>query len=178
MLQKSSMQKVMGLFFENPTLQFSLKDVSTAIDLAHTSTKTNITKLLKKELLIQTIQKRGTRKFPLYEGNRNSNDFREYKKLHNIQCLIESNAVKFIEENVMPKCIIVFGSFQKGEDTEQSDIDIFVESNEVKLDLSKFEKKLKRKIQLHFNDCFTSYPTELKNNIINGRVLKGYLEGY
>ena len=43
---------------------------------------------------------------------------------------------------------------------------------------SSFEKKLGRKIELHFNDTFNSYSKELKNNIINGMVLGGFLEGY
>lgn len=45
-------------------------------------------------------------------------------------------------------------------------------------DLKHFEKKLKRKIELHFKENFTMHPTALKNNIINGIVLYGFLEGY
>ena len=32
--------------------------------------------------------------------------------------------------------------------------------------------------ELHFNDNFNSYSKELKNNIINGIVISGFLEGY
>ena len=78
----------------------------------------------------------------------------------------------------MPKCIVLFGSFQKGEDIEQSDIDLFIESPKLKIDLKKFEKKMKRKIELHFKENFSKYPKELKNNIINGTVLFGFLEGF
>ena len=77
-----------------------------------------------------------------------------------------------------PKSIVLFGSYQRGEDIENSDIDLFIESKKEKLDINIFEKKLKRKIELHFKEDFTSYPKELKNNIINGIVLSGFLEGY
>ena len=76
----------------------------------------------------------------------------------------------------MPKSIIVFGSYAKGEDIEDSDIDIFVECEEEKLDLEPFEKQLKRKVQFHFKENFKAYSKELRNNIINGIILRGYLE--
>ena len=46
------------------------------------------------------------------------------------------------------------------------------------LQVHDLEEKLNRKIELHFNERFASYPKELKNNIINGVVLMGFLEGY
>ena len=60
----------------------------------------------------------------------------------------------------------------------RSKIDLFVECKKEELNLEKFEKKLGRKIELHFNEDFTLFPKELKNNIINGIVLSGFLEGY
>ena len=71
---------------------------------------------------------------------------------------------------------MLFGSFQRGEDVEDSDIDLFVEACKMDLDLNSYEKKLNRKIQIHFRKCFGKLPEELKNNIINGIVLYGYLE--
>jgi len=78
----------------------------------------------------------------------------------------------------MPKVIILFGSYQRGEDIEESDIDIFVEGKKEELNLDKFKKQLKRNIQLHFQEDFKKYPKELKNNIVNGIMLDGYLEAY
>ena len=77
----------------------------------------------------------------------------------------------------MPKSIILFGSYSKGEDTETSDIDLFVECKSEELNLKIFEKRLERKIELHFKERFTLYPKELKNNIINGIVLHGFFRG-
>lgn len=71
---------------------------------------------------------------------------------------------------------MLFGSYLRGEDIEDSDIDIFVEAKKQNINLSIFEKKLKRKIQILFNEKFNTYSKELKNNITNGIILKGYLE--
>jgi predicted nucleotidyltransferase len=103
---------------------------------------------------------------------------RNYKKIYNISFLIESGIIEHIWNRIMPKSIILFGSYSRGEDDETSDIDIFVEAKQEKIDTSKFEKKLCRKIQLHFNPDFKSYSSELKNNIINGTILYGFLEGF
>jgi len=104
--------------------------------------------------------------------------FKEYKTIYNISTILESKIIGFIEERLMPKSIVLFGSYQRGEDIEKSDIDLFIECKKEELDITSFEKKLGRKIELHFNDNFTSYPKELKNNIINGILLSGFLEGY
>ncbi len=78
----------------------------------------------------------------------------------------------------MPDCVVLFGSAARGEDTKNSDVDLYLQSGEKDIDLSEFEERLKRRIQLHYNPEFSSYPEELKNNIINGIVIHGYLTGY
>ncbi len=178
MLQKSSMLRTAEIFFVNPTKKKYLMDISRNIGLAHTSVKKNLDKLVKLGLVIESVEKKGARKFPLYQANIDNRLFKERKMIYNLSSLLESGAIRFIEEKLMPKSIIVFGSYQRGEDTENSDIDIFVECKEEELNLNKFEKKLDRNIQLHFKENFALYPKELKNNIINGTVLSGFLEGY
>lgn len=176
MLQKSSMCKIADVFFDNPTTKMYLIEISRKIKLAHTSVKTNLNSLIKLNIIKKEIEKRGSRKFPSYKANIDSVEYRKYKQIHNNTSIIESGLIEYLEEKIMPRSIILFGSYQKGEDTENSDIDISIEAPETKVELIKFQKQLHRKIQLHFNESFESYPKELKNNIINGIVLYGYLE--
>jgi len=178
MLQKYNTRGVLELFFQEPTKGHYLLEISRKIKLAHTSVKKNLKQLIKEGLITETIEKRGKRKFPIYSANINNPDFKEKKKQHNLQEIMQSGLVKHIEEKLTPKSIVLFGSYQRGEDTEDSDIDLFIEYKEEKIDITKYESELKRKIQLHFNKDFTTYPKELKNNIINGIVLKGFLEAY
>ncbi len=172
------MDRTVEVFFVNPTKKHYLMDISRTIGLAHTSVKKNLGKLIKRGLIIESVEKKGDRKFPLYRANLDNKSFKKYKIIYNISAILESKFIEFIEEKMMPKSIVLFGSYKRGEDIEKSDIDLFIECKKEELDISSFEKKLGRKIELHFNDNFNSYPKELKNNIINGLVLSGFLEGY
>lgn len=172
------MLRTAELFFANPTKKSYLMDISRNIGLAHTSVKKNLDKLVRSGLVIESVEKKGRRRFPIYKANISNRSFKEYKMVYNLSSLLESGLIGFIEEHLMPKSIAVFGSYRRGDDTEDSDIDIFVECKEEHIDIGRFEKKLDRKIQLHFKEDFDSYPKELKNNIINGIVVRGFLEGY
>ncbi len=178
MIQQSSIELVAEVFLRFPTKEFTLKDISKSIHLAHTSVKSNLQALVKSGLIQRRVEKKGRRRFPLYWANRDNKQFIQYKKIYNLQVLLESGVIAYIEERLLPRCIVVFGSYQRGEDREKSDIDLFVESKKAELNLANFEKKLARKIELHFKENFTTYPRELKNNIINGVVVQGFLEGY
>lgn len=176
MLQNNSYLKVAKVFFNEPTKQHYLKNISRNISLAHTSVKNHLETLKEEELIIETIESRGTRQFPMFKANLNNKQFKEFKTINNLIDLQESKLINFLKDNFMPKSIVLFGSFAKGEDIEDSDIDLFIEAKSKNIDLSVFEKTLNRKIQLHFNEEFKNYSDELKNNIINGIILQGYLK--
>ena len=178
MLQKSSMSSVLACFFESPLREFSLKDICQMIGIAHTSVKKNLIVLVKEKLVIESHQKKGSRKFPLYKANMSNPLFIQHKKMYNLSSILESGIVLYIHNKLSPRCIVLFGSYQRGEDVEDSDIDVFLECRKEILDLRHFEKRLKRTIQIHFSSNFLSFPDELKNNIVNGSVLAGYLEAY
>jgi|SRR3989344_893128 len=178
MLQKSSIDRTVEAFFINPTKKHYLMDISRSIELAHTSVRNNLNKLIKLGLIIKSIETKGGRKFPIYKANLDNKYFKKYKVIYNLSVILKSELVEFIEDKLMPKSIVLFGSYQRGEDVESSDIDMFIECKEKELDIKPFEKKLARKIELHFNENFNLYSKELKNNIINGIVLSGFLEGY
>lgn len=167
---------VAGIFFDQPTKPHYLMEISQKSNLAHTSVKQHLKQLVKENLIQESYEKKGRRIFPIYQSNLNHPYYKKMKKIHGLFKLEESGLIDFLQDQLMPDGIILFGSYSRSEDTEESDIDLFIESKEEKLDLKKFEKKLNRKIQLHFKEKFSDYPSELKNNIINGIVLRGYLE--
>ena len=168
MLQNSSILKTAKMFFINPTKGHYLMDISRKVKLAHTSVKKNLNELLKSGLIKEFLEKKGKRNFPVYKANIDSNVYKKHKIAYNILSILDSGLIDFIEKKLMPKSIVLFGSYQKGEDVEDSDIDLFIECKKEELDIKIFEKKLGRNIELHFNENFTSYPKELKNNIIMG----------
>ncbi len=178
MLQKSSMQRTLEIFYREPTKTHHLMNISKDTKIAHTSIKKNLKELTKQSIINELIEKKGSRKFPYYEANLENTEFKRLKMLYNLSLIFESGIIEFIDDELAPKTIILFGSFRRGEDTEDSDIDLFIECKREIFDLSLYEKKIGRKIELHFNEDFASYSKELKNNILNGIVLIGFLEGF
>jgi predicted nucleotidyltransferase len=178
MLQKCSILRVASVFFNEPTKNHYLKEISQKANLAHTAVKKYLSMLKKLSIIIEYNEKKGKRDFPIYKAEINNKEYKKQKRIYNLIQLQESGIIEFLKENLMPKSIVLFGSYQKGEDFEDSDIDIFVECKKEEMKLNKFTKQLNRNIQLHFKDNFEKYPEELKNNIINGFILEGYLEAY
>ena len=72
--------------------------------------------------------------------------------------------------------VYLYGSAARGEDTEKSDIDIFIQGNETDVPTETLEKLIKRKINLMFETDICKLPNELKNNLANGIVLQGYFK--
>ncbi len=166
----------MGVFFDEPAKAHYLIEISRKSKLAHTSTKQHLEKLIKMSIIEQVIEKKGKRTFPIYKANLDNNEYKFYKVILNRIRLKESGLIDFLIDKLMPDSIILFGSYANGEDMEGSDIDLFLECKKTGISLEKFEKELKRKIQFHFKENFKEYPKELKNNIVNGIVLYGYIE--
>lgn len=176
MLKKDNFDKVLEVFFDNPLpvgIGFQLREISRTIGLAPKSVKSYLDELEKADLILKKEHR--IHKYPVYYANRDNNYFRFLKRLNIIRRIKESGLLDCLDEKCMPDVIILFGSASKGEDIETSDIDLYLQCDEKKLDLNKYEKELKRKINILFEKNFNKLSEELKQNIINGDKLKGYL---
>ncbi|MBI4451408.1 nucleotidyltransferase domain-containing protein [Candidatus Woesearchaeota archaeon] len=176
MLQKCSILRTAEIFFKEPTRAHYLIEISKKSGLAHTSTKKNLLRLKELSIVKESLEKKGRRGFPIFNADMDSKEYKKYKRVYNFLQIEESGLADFLKNKLMPKSIVVFGSYSRGEDIEDSDIDIFVECNKEEIDTSRFTRMLNRKIELHFKENFKEYPKELKNNIVNGIPLRGYLE--
>jgi len=177
MLQKDNRYKTLKIFFEDPNPKgagFQLREISRKISLAPISVKKYLEELTKAGLIIKA--KHRIHGYPVYWANRASEDFRLMKKMDTILTLHESGLIEYLNNECAPDAIILFGSAAKGEDLKDSDVDLFLLCEEKKLNLGKFEEKIKRRISLFFNADFNKLSKELKNNIINGIIIKGYLK--
>lgn len=88
----------------------------------------------------------------------------------------QSGLLQYIRENALPSCIILYGSCAKGDYRKGSDIDIFVEAHEAKLDLAKFEKSLGRPIHVIFEPKIRNLASPLQNTVLNGIILYGFVK--
>lgn len=171
MLQKYTTYRILQLFFDYPTKNFQLREICRILGLGMPSVRNHVKKLEK--LVFIKREKRGV--YESYISNRNEL-FKAYKRNDILLRLRESGLIDFVVDTFVPDVIILFGSASRGEDLENSDIDLLVVAKEKEIDLKNFEKKLKRKITLHFEPKISEIPKELLNNIINGIVLYGYLK--
>ncbi|MBI2137350.1 nucleotidyltransferase domain-containing protein [Candidatus Woesearchaeota archaeon] len=177
MLQNYNKWLVLSVFFDDPVPEgggFQLRELSRKCKIAPTSVK-NYLNELKKEGLI-TESKHRAKGFPLYTANREKESFKLYKTINTISQIFESGMLKYLYDNYMPNAIILFGSAARGEDTKESDIDLFLMCMETKPELEKFEKKIGKKVNVLAAENFNELSSELKNNIINGIKLNGYLK--
>jgi predicted nucleotidyltransferase len=171
LLKDYALFKVLNVFFDYPVKDFQLREISRMIKLAHKSVLIYLNQLLKSGLIkvnTKTLYKS-------YNANTENSLFQRYKKTINQMKIYESGLVDYLYEKLMPSTIILFGGYAKGTDIKTSDIDIFVEAKEEKVDVAKFEEKLGRKIHLVFEKDMQDLSKELKNNLINGIVLSGNL---
>ena len=177
MLQKDNRYRILRIFFEDPSpkgIGFQLREVSRKVAIATPSVKKYLTELEKEGLIFKV--KHRIHGYPVYYANRDNDSFKFLKRLDTLMKIKESGLLEYLSESCMPDVIILFGSSASGEDLKDSDIDLFVASKDEKLSLDKFEKHLNRKISILFSDSFGRMSKELKNIIINGVILKGYLK--
>lgn len=173
MEHKSSLEKVFDIFVEEPLRVHYIKEIAKKINLAPTSVKIHLSHLLKQNLV---IKRRGER-FLGFAANRDNADFLFYKKIRNIINLKESGLLDFLINSFYPQAIVVFGSYIRGEDMEESDIDLLIITKVKKrLSLDKFEDILNRRIHLILETHLNKLVTELKMEVINGFILYGYLK--
>jgi predicted nucleotidyltransferase len=91
-----------------------------------------------------------------------------------IEKIIKSGLIEDIISRINPSCIILFGSIRKGESNNESDIDLFIETDLKKeLNLKEFERKLGHKIQLFIERDINKLQPNLLNNVVNGIKLYG-----
>lgn len=165
MLQRCSIWKVAEIFFIEPTKVHFIKEISRKINLAHTSVKNHINNLMNEGL----IEENNTEIFKGYKAKRDNPEFIFYKKLSNLLNLKSSGLIDLLKEHY-PKSIILFGSYDKGEDIETSDIDIFIDSRKFKINMEKSENYLKRRIHLVFREEAGEF---LMKSINQGAILFG-----
>ncbi|MBI3623545.1 nucleotidyltransferase domain-containing protein [Candidatus Pacearchaeota archaeon] len=168
-LQKCSLWNVAGVFFLEPTKDHFIKEISRKINLAHTSVNKHVSELMKEGF----IKKVKSEIYPAYLANRDNPEFIFYKKIFNIISLRNSGIIDLISEK-NPRSIIVYGSYGKGEDTETSDIDLFIDSKIFKIDLEKYEKKLNRRMHIIFKG---EENKSLMSSISQGTLLFGEKNG-
>src|SRR3989344_4451681 len=131
---------------------------------------------LEKEKLIKIYQDKETKRWSI-ELNRDNHKVMQLKRVDNLKQIYETGLADFLEKEFAGAAIILFGSYSRGEDIINSDIDIAVIGRKDKeADVAKFEKLLERRISISFYESFGKIHKHLKENLCNGILLAGGVE--
>lgn len=166
------------IFFEEPAKEFHLRQLARLLRKNPVTVK----KYLKDAVKLNILKCKKERKLELYSSNIENFYYKEYKRIYNRFKIIESGLLELLKKEFNLPLIILFGSYERGEDNRNSDVDIFIMS-ELKKEISfeKYEDRINRSIQLHimdrneFEKAKKNNP-DLINSIINGSVLYGFIE--
>ena len=166
------------IFFEEPEREFHLREIARILKKNPVTVKKHLEKFIEKGVL--NLKKE--RKFYFYSSNTENPSYKEIKRQYNRDKLINSNLIDFLKKEFNLPTIILFGSYEKGEDNKNSDVDIcIITESRKEVDIKKYEKIINRKIQLHIfkNEEFRKLRIKNKNlfnSIINGYKIYGLLE--
>ena len=125
---------LLEVYYEYPERNFSIRELSRMSGLSKSAVQKRLIKLRWEGMVTET------------NGPSNSSLFRVRKIHHYIEKIVRSGLVERIKEETNPSCIVLFGSFRKGESAHGSDIDIFAETSQKRVpDLSPLLKEFLHK---------------------------------
>jgi len=173
--------KMLYWFFSYPKAEIGLNELSSKLKMSKTTAKKAANELIAEGFLINNPYGKSWR------IRCNTDHYYNYSRkisynIDGIFQLFEQGLRDKIYKIVAnPVCIILFGSYRKGDDDETSDIDIAVEvSGEANLKifpLGKVDAGFRRNVDANLH-VFSRKNVDINlfSNIANGFVLEGYLE--
>ena len=168
-------QEIISFLIIKAGMSFNARSIARQLKVSQTAISKSLP-LLEKEKIVKIKKDKDSGRLSI-ELNRDNKKVINLKRVENLKILYESEIVEFLLNIFPASTIILFGSYSFGEDTINSDIDIAVVGYKQKnINLSKFEQRLERPILIHFYLSFKEINKNLKENILNGIVLKGGVE--
>ena len=171
---KDIKESIKNYFLVNPLSKLRVRPMERLLKLPLPSVIKYCKELIKEGIL--TTVKTGNVVF--YTADRANYNFVLEKQLFNLRQIYTSGIIDYIRIELSNPTIILFGSYAKGEDTENSDIDLYIETSSKKIiNLKQFEKNLQRKVQVFLHGNISEIKNNhLANSILNGIVLNGFVE--
>ena len=160
-------------FFLRPMQKYGVRELSRITKL-DTKTVMKYLQAFTRRKIIVKKQEKG--KFPYYEADRTSYAYRHEKREFLFQKIIKSGLIDYLEKRLHPKTLVLFGSVAKGTYHQESDIDLFVQTDYKRIDLTVFNRRIGHPIQLLFEPKMQNLSKGLRENIYNGLVIMGQVE--
>lgn len=161
-LKFNKLNKVWEFLYENSEAELTVREFAKKIRLPLTTTHIYLKELQQKDLIDRKNK-------PV-----KSLLFKTMKINFYTQKIVESGLLDYLIQELNPSCIILFGSIRKGDSNSESDLDLFIETSlQKELNLIKYEKLLKHKIELFLEKEIHNLQPQLFNNVVNGIKLYG-----
>ena len=165
----------MKIFFEEPNREFNVREVARITEKTPATISKKLKELNKKDL----IKYRKERILDLYKANLESDNYKDLKKYYSIKKIRDSGLIESLNIFYLKPTIILFGSASYGLDTETSDIDLVIISENTKdfPEKKDFEKKINKSLQLFVVKELKDLKNKhLTNNVLNGILLQGQIQ--
>ncbi len=174
---RESSFKIAELIFNHPNRSFHIRELAKETGLSTTAVVSSIRDLDDSKI----IRLEKTDLTTNVIADLDSESYRSYKKIFNLYRLEGHSVIRTLIDAFHAETIVLFGSFARGEDIENSDIDLLIltnskEKQDIAALLGKYEQGLNRKINLHILPALDKSSKEFKNAVANGIVLHGYLK--
>jgi len=173
--------KVAESIFNYPNKHFHIRGLANETGLSTTAVKSAI-----KDLEDYGIVKVENGEIAtMVKADMESESYAFYKRVFNLYRLERWSFIENIRSMFDAQTIVLFGSFARGEDIEESDIDILAISEKprntavderVSGFLELMERELNRKVNVHVLPSLKDADPKFKNAVSNGIVLYGYLK--
>jgi len=161
----------LGPFFGDCYRRISVREYAKIIKVSPPTAS----KLLKSYYKEGLLAREKVRNYLFFHANNKSKQFIDFSRIYWSEKL--RDLLDYLEKKLTSPTIILFGSLAKAEAKNDSDIDLVIFAYKKELSLQKFEKKLKRGIQVYwFSSIGDIKNKELAKNIINGYLLSGRLK--
>ncbi len=146
-MQELKFIKFIEFFLVNPYKEVYIRELAKKLKISPFATKKYADALVIEGLILE--EKKANLRY--LKANLSSLYYKHAKITYNLRQLLKSNLIEFLKNNLTNvTSITLFGSLAKGEDSDESDIDILIIGKQKHLSLSDFEKKLDKIITIHF----------------------------
>jgi predicted nucleotidyltransferase len=137
--------KIMHHFFEHPYEAIHLRELARTTTSSNYATKKIIDELRNQHLIIEKRQ--GNQR--VLQPNVENPFFKFLKIAFSIKTIQDTHLLQHLEEQVPAlSCIILYGSTAQGLDDKNSDIDLLIIGQKTSIDVTPYEKKSNREINL------------------------------
>ncbi len=165
-------QDILRLLFVKAGILLNQRQIANSLNVSQPAVMKALP-ILEKENFILIKKDKETKRWAI---GLNGDNYKvmQLKRVDNLKQIYEYGLADFLEKEFAGAVIILFGSYSRGDDTINSDIDIAVIGRKEKIvNLEKFEKMFGREIRINFYNSFKDIHKNLKENLFNGIVLFG-----